>query len=207
MKPLSLVMNCIVAVAVMQLQPCFGELVFNPSVGTVAGDVRVTQSPIGSDWVNVLVEVQTSAAYNTIAGGFRTLDGALFSQDAGELDTTFLFTNASGLPFELGKTDSQMQLSLESRSQLGGDFGPTDQFNPIVQLVLAPGASAEAFGFQASSGSPDFALISPAGVVIGTISGSVTAVPEPSSVAGIGVAFLGWLGYRYKRRRRLSLAA
>lgn len=36
--------------------------------------------------------------------------------------------------------------------------------------------------------------------------GTVTAVPEPSSLAAIGTALFGWVGFRLRRRRRAAIA-
>lgn len=85
-----------------------------------------------------------------------------------------------------------------------GNLAVAGEYTPLAQLVLAPGTTAEMFGPGADS-VPGLQLTNSGGV-IGAITGSVTAVPEPSAMAGLGLALLGWVGVRYRRRRRLALA-
>ena len=176
------------------------ELVFTPA-SDFSGDVRVTQTPLG-DWVNILVEYQVSTNVGTLGGGFRPLDGAVFNQGEGQLDTTFLLPpNAIILP---PVADTAEELSVSAATVFLGNLAEAGEHTPLAQLVLAPGTTAEMFGPGADS-VPGLQLANSGGV-IGAITGSVTAVPEPSAMAGVGLALLGWVGVRYRRRRRLALA-
>ena len=175
------------------------ELVFAPSSDLFSGNVRVTQNPLG-DWVNILVEYQASTDVFSMSGGFRTLDGAVFGQGEGQLDTTFLLPPGA-LVFP-PSFDTAEELSVDGAAVLVGNLAVADEYTQLAQLVLRPGTSAEAF----SQGGEGVQFANASGTVIGTISGSVTAVPEPSAMAGLGLALLGWVGVRYRRRRRLALA-
>lgn len=182
-----------------------GELMFTSG----SGEVRVTQTQISPEWVNLFIEVKLPEVFNTHAGGFRTVGDAVFRQGSGTIDspqdafdTSFLVSvQATGAPFIIGGKDTAMELSTEAFTRLGGNFGPADEFLPFAQLVLAPGASFETV-FEGGVGSISFA--SAAGTVLGELSGSLTAVPEPSSLMLFGMAMFGLAGYQISRRRRVA---
>lgn len=186
------------------------DLVFDP-VGETSGGVRVNQSVLGNGKIGVQIDLLVSEAYDTFAGGFRTIDGASFGQQGdsgiaatGDMDTGFLFGNPTGAPFELFAVDNAEELSVQSAARLGGAFNNPGEYVPFAQLILDPGATAEVFSpVPGSSAVEVFA----AGRSLGTISGSVTAVPEPSSLVALAAALLGGLGIRvWVRRRWLSFA-
>lgn len=194
MKNCLLALSAITSALIVLASDGRAELVFTPASNSFAGDVRVTQTPLG-EWVNILIEYETSANITSLSGGFRALDAATFSQGQGSLDTTFLLPPQALI---FGGVDTAQELSLQGATVLGGTLGTTGQINTLAQLVLAPGTSAETFatGVQLAN----------AGGLVGTIGGSVTAVPEPSVAAGLGLAVLGWIGVRYRRRHRLAIA-
>ena len=199
MKPTLVFFGVSIAVILLHNSTCNAELVFTPSSGDHSGEVRTTQTPLG-EWVSIVVEFQASEPIDTMRNGFRTLDEAVFNRGSGELETSFLAPKS----FSLGDVSTGTELSTQGWAVFApGNFGPVDQLNPLARLVLSPGSTAEAFAPNSPEGGIE--LISN-GTVIGTITGSVTAVPEPSAMAGLGLALLGWVGVRYRRRRRLALA-
>jgi hypothetical protein len=180
----------------------------------VNGEVRVTQTVLSSEWVNIFIELRLSETYNAFNGGFETQNGAFFRQGSGgittpenEYDTSFLISaQAVGSPFAMSPTDSSTQLHVQALTMIGspGNFGPAEEWLPFAQLVMEPGARALAYRQDSDGTIYDHIRFEDAGVLVGELSGSITAVPEPSSIAALGLVAGLYCANRWRRRRKLG---
>lgn len=181
----------------------------------IIDSVAISRVDIGAglDAITITVNVG-SDTFSVLDGGFAPINGNAFNQagvygaDATPAavffniglvplnDTTFLLPASFGDPLIDGpNTDTASELSTVAI----GYFSMTGEFG-LARLVLPNGA-----GFEVASVSgtvfdtPTIALIR-GGAVVGTISGSVAAVPEPNSL--VMLTSIGFLLVSTRRTRR-----
>lgn len=193
------------ALAMMAATVVRGDFIYNGD-----GQMFVTQTALNNNWVQIKIDIQTPKVFDTIVGGFAGSNNTTLSQNpsgkafalGGETDTAFVGAG-NGLFFDTGSIDTSKELSTVGATWLGGSWGPVNSRYTLLQLVVSTGGEVRTFE-TGDSGFPGLALLS-GGERVGVITGSMSAVPEPSSIVlsligcgcGIGVVTA-------RRRRRLA---
>jgi hypothetical protein len=183
-----------------------GDFVYNGD-----GQMFVTQTALNSDWVQIKIDIQTTKSFDTIVGGFAGSNTTLFSQNpagkafalGGETDTAFVGAGSGVLFLDTGSVDTSKELSTIGATWLAGSWGPLNSRYMLLQLVVSTGGEVRAFE-TGDSGYPGLALLG-GGERVGVITGSMSAVPEPSSIALSLIGCVCGIGVVVARRRRRSV--
>ena len=195
---------------------CFAEMIMpgtitNPPGVTFTGiisQVQITHENINGNDVKRVVSIETQGGnFNSFSGGFFSTPQdpllgqpdapfARFAADNGFSDSVFLTANPTAVLAD-GQDDA-------TAVRVGVATYP-DDFQPgIHELVQLAFAGRGRFFIQGSDQVPESMIfLDSTGAIVGTLSGEVTAVPEPNSTQLLGsLAIMFGIGCMYKRRNR-----
>lgn len=183
------------------------ELIFTPA-GSDTGSVEISQELIDGGLVRATLSMRVSRAITAFSGGFG-VSGGVFNQapanqpfaSGGPLDTSFILDSSVGTFFNAGQGSADTQNVLSAGTGvafLAGRWGPADESFIFAQLVTTPGAIISTLPGNPQQALGPLTLAGGTGA-IGVISGSFTAVPEPSSLLLSTLVLAGSLPIRRRR--------
>lgn len=179
---------------------------FDLSAKTSGMAFQSTQTLSGSG-VIVLPDGQTVVAPGSLAAGTNGTAGTLAFVGAGTLDLSQTITG--GLMFDLGSTSDLVTVASGSL-ELGSGLIDFESFTFTAGTGFGAGTytlfSADSISGQLGPNLSGIVNGLPAMLAIDGSSLTLNAVPEPSTLAllGVGAALLGWVRYRGGSRRSRS---